>query len=199
MKHFRIKTRRKDLKLTQSDIAQGVGVSKTSVSQWENGETAPKGKNLFTLCQVLNCDPNWLLFGDMQGTPVEKVAKIHRYPLISWDELQYWPQNKSMPNTQHYPCPIRCSMKTFVLKVEGVSMEPKFHKGDIIFVDPDATVADSKFVIARLQAHVKFKQLVIESGQYYLRALNPSWPEPLLKVDPSTDILGVVVFFGQSL
>lgn len=64
----RIRQRRKEKKLTQKQIANAVGVSRVSVSQWESGDTSPKGKNLYQLCHVLQCQPDWLLYGK-EGSP----------------------------------------------------------------------------------------------------------------------------------
>lgn len=62
----RIASRRKELGLSQGDIANAVGVNRVSVTNWEsegkNG-TAPKGKNLLLLAKVLRCDPAWLVDG----------------------------------------------------------------------------------------------------------------------------------------
>ena len=59
----RIKTRRKELKLTQAAVANYVKVSRVSVTQWELGDTSPKGENLFNLAAILKCSTEWLLFG----------------------------------------------------------------------------------------------------------------------------------------
>ena len=63
----RIRARRKELKLTQDQVAEYVGINRVSVSNWEtegkNG-TSPKGENLLSLAKILKCDPQWLITGD---------------------------------------------------------------------------------------------------------------------------------------
>jgi phage repressor protein C with HTH and peptisase S24 domain len=63
----RIAERRKELDLSQSEVAQYVGINRVSVSNWEtdgkNG-TSPKGANLIALSEQLKCTPEWLLNGD---------------------------------------------------------------------------------------------------------------------------------------
>ncbi|EGR0063675.1 TPA: helix-turn-helix transcriptional regulator [Vibrio vulnificus] len=59
----RIRRVRKELKLTQQDVAKSVGVSPTSMVFWERGETTPKGSNLIALCKKLKVDPQWLQTG----------------------------------------------------------------------------------------------------------------------------------------
>ncbi|WP_234398828.1 S24 family peptidase [Pseudoalteromonas sp. T1lg88] len=45
----------------------------------------------------------------------------------------------------------------------------------------------------------KFKKLIIEGGQKFLKALNPNWPDPLMPINGNCTIVGKVVFTGKSL
>jgi phage repressor protein C with HTH and peptisase S24 domain len=58
-----IKSRRKELKLTQLKVAEYIGVSKATVSQWEKGDTSPNGKNLIKLLDVLQTNYKELIEG----------------------------------------------------------------------------------------------------------------------------------------
>jgi len=57
-------------------------------------------------------------------------------------------------------------------------MEPRYHNGDIIFVDPDISAAQGSDVIVRLENsnEATFKQLVVEGSRRYLKPLNPRFP-----------------------
>jgi phage repressor protein C with HTH and peptisase S24 domain len=59
----RIRSRRKELKLTQKNVADAIKVTPSSITQWELGMNTPKGKNLINLSKTLNCSPEWLLSG----------------------------------------------------------------------------------------------------------------------------------------
>lgn len=65
----RIAARRKELGLTQQQLADLVKKSSVSVFKWESGQTEPKGKSLFALSTALRCSPTWLLFGDEEQIP----------------------------------------------------------------------------------------------------------------------------------
>ena len=65
----RIKQRRKQIGLSQSDLSKAAGVSDSSVSLWESDNTAPRGANLHKLATALQCSPTWILFGDEDQTP----------------------------------------------------------------------------------------------------------------------------------
>ncbi|WP_447869891.1 helix-turn-helix domain-containing protein [Serratia fonticola] len=66
----RIRLRRTELDISQQKLADAVKVSHVTVFKWENGDTEPKGKNLFRLSKALRCTPTWLLYGDEDQTPL---------------------------------------------------------------------------------------------------------------------------------
>lgn len=59
----RIKARRKELKLTQTDIKQSVGISSGNMSDMENGKVMPTAWNLLRLSEILKCSIDWILTG----------------------------------------------------------------------------------------------------------------------------------------
>lgn len=129
------------------------------------------------------------------------VRSLH--PLISWVQAGEWTEISEGYVPQYeselLPCPVRCSEETFVLRVHGVSMEPKFHEGDLIFVDPDAAPVHGKYVVVQLDEsnEATFKQLIVEENRQYLKALNPDWPNRIIEVNAAATICGVVVFKGE--
>ncbi len=46
---------------SQEKFAEGLGVSHATVSKWENGHTAPRLDEFLNICDLLNCDPCYLL------------------------------------------------------------------------------------------------------------------------------------------
>jgi SOS-response transcriptional repressor LexA len=125
------------------------------------------------------------------------------YPLISWVQAGEWSEIGSelegSDAEDWLPCPVRCGKSTFVLRVNGQSMEPLFANGEYIFVDPDVPADSGRYVVVRLEEsdEAVFKQLIIEGGRMYLRALNPDWPRRIIEVTASAVICGVVVFKGK--
>jgi SOS-response transcriptional repressor LexA len=78
-------------------------------------------------------------------------------------------------------------------------MEPKFHDGDLIFIDPQVSPDSGKYVVVLIEdSHeAMFKQLILEGDRQYLKALNPDWPNRIIEVDSNATICGVVVFKGE--
>ena len=125
--------------------------------------------------------------------------------MISWVQAGEWAEISEgfVPEYGHelVPCPVYCSPESFILRVRGSSMEPKFHDGDLIFVDPNAEAVNKKFVVVQLDEpnEATFKQLIIEGEHQYLQALNPDWPNRIIEVNESATICGVVVFKGAEV
>ena len=129
------------------------------------------------------------------------IGNLH--PLISWVQAGEWSEicenYEPQDERELLPCPVRCSKETFVLRVHGVSMEPRFHEGDLIFVDPQTSPSHGKCVVVQLDEsdEATFKQLIIEEDRQYLKALNPDWPNRIIEVKAPASICGVVVFKGE--
>lgn len=97
----RIKARRKELKLTQADVAKAVGIARVSYTQYELGETNPNGENLLKLALALKCTPDWIVSG--KGTPddihdnTEAAPRLKGLvPLINEVQAGAWTEIKTI-------------------------------------------------------------------------------------------------------
>ena len=72
----RIKNRRLELKLTQSDIKQKTGISTGNLSDIERGRSAPSASALCELSDVLECSVDYILFGESRNTDKSKLSDI---------------------------------------------------------------------------------------------------------------------------
>ena len=201
----RIKERRKELKLTQVQLSEMIGIAQQSLQKIENG-TTKNPRNIQALANALDCPPEFLQFGigDGRNSNVSSGPSIKATaPLISWVQAGSWSEISEIKayDAERYMCPVNCSDLTFVLKVQGVSMEPKFYEGDLIFVDPEAECIHGSYVVARLDDdnQATFKQLIIEGGHKFLKAANPNWPEQLIPINGNCTLVGKVIFTGKSL
>lgn len=82
--------------------------------------------------------------------------------------------------------------RAFILRVEGISMEPKFFEGDKIVIDPSLEALPGHYIVAkrtRDQA-ATLKQLKEEGGELYLFALNPDWPQRIIRMTEEWVICG---------
>jgi SOS-response transcriptional repressor LexA len=205
-----IRTKMKELGLTQSKLAELVGTTQVTINRLLSGKIK-KTTKIIEIAKALNCDPDWLLNGEGSSTPffkeksnVEPGPELHGlYPVISWVQAGDWSgiHEINAADAIHYPCPVKCSDKTFLLKIHGMSMSPKFNEGDLIFVDPAVEPTNGKYVVARLddENEATFKQLIIEGGHKFLKAANPAWPTQIQPINGNCTIVGVVIFVGREL
>lgn len=76
-----LKDRREQLNLSQQEVANLVGVSKSIISRWENGEVRNMGiDKIKSLCKALSLDPLTLINNDITETP--KTLGYSEYPYI---------------------------------------------------------------------------------------------------------------------
>ncbi len=59
----RIKNRRREMQLTQTDIFEMCGIRSGALSRIENGTSVPSVILFYRIAQVLECDMQWLLTG----------------------------------------------------------------------------------------------------------------------------------------
>ncbi|WP_027710457.1 helix-turn-helix domain-containing protein [Zooshikella ganghwensis] len=70
----KLRARRRELDLTQKEVADYCGVTVASVSQWEAKETDrqafPRQDNIQKLSEILQVEPNWFYTGDNNQSPI---------------------------------------------------------------------------------------------------------------------------------
>ncbi len=60
----RIEAAREALEMTRGDLAERLGVKKSTIKKWENDQSEPRSNRLYMLAGVLNCNVMWLLNGE---------------------------------------------------------------------------------------------------------------------------------------
>ncbi|SJK83887.1 LexA family protein [Halomonas elongata] len=80
----------------------------------------------------------------------------------------------------------------FALRIEGISMEPRFREGDKIVIDPDLEWKSGDFVYAMKQEENSgtFKQLRCEGEHMYLCATNESFEPRYTRINGEWTIVG---------
>jgi len=78
----RIRQRRIMLDITQQELADKIGIAKSSVCTWENGRTSPDIVHINKLCAILNTTPS-ILFGVKDNTTPEEDLLLRKYRVMS--------------------------------------------------------------------------------------------------------------------
>lgn len=204
----RIINRMAELKVTQADIKRAISAGKATISSWIKGDTKPSGMYATKLASFLQCPTDWLLAGS-EGT--DNLYKA--YDLLSIEELKeimipviYWNIADSHIDTltisdiiAWLPRQQNLSKNVFGLVIQGRSMLPEFKPDDIIYVEPEISLADLKdgdFVIIKCDEDKTptLKQLIIgnSSDDKYLKVINPDWAtETMVSMDKCL-LVGIV-------
>lgn len=186
---------------TQAALARKTGLSQSTISRMRRGEVVPQSDNLLRVAEALGV-PVASLHGRSAAQNATSLvatrAKIHRkVPIVSLVQAGGFSEN-----VDPYPpgdgsgwpwCPVNCGPGTYALKVQGESMEPRYHDGDMIFVDPDVSEVHGSDVIVRLEneREATFKRLVIDGSRRYLKPLNTRYP--VIEITTEAKIVGVVI------
>ncbi|MEI3499218.1 MAG: helix-turn-helix transcriptional regulator [Bacilli bacterium] len=60
-----ISNKRKEKNITQSELAELLGITDRAISKWENGICMPDASNILELCNILNITINDLFSGEV--------------------------------------------------------------------------------------------------------------------------------------
>ncbi|HHP8293155.1 TPA: LexA family protein [Acinetobacter baumannii] len=203
----RLKNLRKSKKLTQQQVADAIGVSKTSVIYWEKDENLPKYDSLMTLAQILGVTSDYLLSGKGSDSLDKNVSAPfpiagRLVPVISWVQAGTWTNADSVPMGTEFkewlPPNPKCGKNGYGLIVVGESMSPDFRPSDKIYVNPDFQISDLKtgdlvIVACDGETEATFKKLIVESNGMYLEPLNPKWHEKIIPLREGCKLVGKVV------
>lgn len=183
--------------LTLADFADAIDRSATQVSRLmgKNPTKIIGGRLARHIETCLDLDDGWMDFDRSKSSNASSTSNADRYPLLTHEQVLMRDQ---LLETQFemYSCPIKCSSKTFIIKITGLSMSPTFLTGSMIWVDPIKTAKNNSYVLASKGQKITFKQLIIEDDITMLTPSNPSWPNQHTLLTDDHKIIGVVVFAG---
>lgn len=203
-------------KFKQVELARACGIKPPSVADWLNGRSVNiEGKNLLSAAKALNVRPEWLSTGRGPMRPGDATQESwshevefdhtvaygqpmrRKVPVISWVSAGSWcdaddPYPPGMAESWE-DCPYDHSDRAVCLRVVGDSMSPEYREGELILVDPAIEAGHGDDVIARTpDGKATFKRLQVTPDGTFLIALNPSYPERIIKAPADTHICGVV-------
>lgn len=180
-----------------SAFSKRYGFDASYLSQMLNGHRSIGEKTARKIESATGRPAGWL---DSDNNNVEAGPPLRgKVPMISWVKAGEWCEASDLlapgDAEQWIDCPRDHSGRTFALRVVGESMSPRFQPGEIIMVDPEAPADHGKYVIAKKTGtnEVTFKQLIKEGGDAYLKAVNPHWPEPIIRINEEWTVCGTVI------
>ncbi|WP_417216529.1 helix-turn-helix domain-containing protein [Alcanivorax sp.] len=205
--------------LTQKELAEkvyqlsGRKLDQAVISNLERGKAA-SSKRLPDIARACGVRTDWLTLGEGEMLPDNMLREPNaeygvspgpniaqgQIPIISYVRAGDFceAEDPFEPGDADEWLPFRppgAGPRTYALKVEGESNDPRIRDGEVVIVDPDRAPDPGKYVVAKRHSDSKvtLKQLSVAEGEYFLKPGNPNWPEPIIKVSGDWSICGVVV------
>ena len=208
----RIKQIMKEKGMTQADLSKESGISKSTLSEWLNDKYEPKQNSIYILSETLGVNPTWLM-----GLDVDKENKLD-ISLI-YNELKQPRQQKVYNFAEHeleeqrleeeynddylgqtaagapiegqQPIPF-VGATTVNLLVNGDSMEPNFHDGDIIEYHPQPELENGEIGVFAVNGGITMKKFR-RNRDIRLESLNKKYEDIIIKETDDFSILGKVI------
>lgn len=194
----RLRERRMELGLTLEEVAEAVGVSKSTVLKWETGTIEDMRVNkAAALAQVLNVSPLWVIgiTDSRSGPPRTKRVPIlgsiaAGEPILATEEYgEYVELSEDVP-------------VDFCLRVKGDSMiDARIQDGDLVFVRRQPTVENGQIAVVLIDDEATLKRFYRTKDGVILKPENSKY-EPLFFTHRDfrqVRVLGRVVMFQSWL
>ena len=159
---------------TQSDIAEGLGISKKTVSAWMNATRTPKMPKIDMLCNYFGVNRSDIMepHDKPLPRPATRIPVLGRVaagiPIDAIEDVLDWEEiTPAMSVTGQF----------FGLKIKGDSMQPRIIEGDVVIVrsQPDAESGD--VVIVQVNGDTATcKRLAKYATGISLISFNPMYP-----------------------
>lgn len=156
--------RRKEIGLTQREVAEAVGVAEATVSRWESGEIANMRRDkIAALAKVLHCSPDFVMTGESAPAPTippgfEPLPKMVKRPLVG--SIACGEPITAEENIEDYvdvPEDVHCD---FCLRCKGDSMiEAGIHDGDVVYIHITPQVENGQIAAVRIDGEATLKRV----------------------------------------
>lgn len=219
----KIRALREAAGMSQDELGTIVGRGKQAVSDWELNKSGPNRKLWPILAAALRTDIDSLLSESGTATTGKKKPLFRKsnvkntprlapdvpmtenagglLPLISWEQAIVWGTKMSTVAAlkEWLPCEVKHGKSAFWLEVVGDSMQTtagdiSFREGDRVAIDPERKPVHRSFVLVSIGGEtLMLRQLVVEGGTRFLKAIAPNWPDALTVLRDGDRIVGTVI------
>ncbi|HEL2195962.1 TPA: helix-turn-helix transcriptional regulator [Streptococcus suis] len=215
----RLKNRRNEKKLSQSEIASKIGVNRTAFHNWENGKSIPNQKNLTALAKILDVPVTYfeseynIVNNYLQLSPNNQV-KAEEYV----EELLISQQTTNV--TPLYSVQVLSDIQLsaglgegffdefktetvysdeeqygydIAAWIEGDSMEPIYKSGEVALIRSNGFDYDGAVYALSWNDSVYIKKLYRDEDGFRMVSLNKDYPEKFIPYEDEPRIVGLVV------
>ena len=215
----KLKTRRKELKLTQKDIADQLGISYQAYSAWERGVKEPSKERVNRLEQLLEVPKGYFteieivrLYNTLSNKGKDQVVEYTRnlvqkektQQVISVSEnlYEYHVYEKMSAgigasvyddrnyDTVYFNAELAHDFASWVL---GDSMEPKYQNGSVALIRETGFDYDGAVYAVVCNNQTYIKRVYREEEGLRLVSINPRYDDIFISYDEDPRVVGVIV------
>lgn len=213
-----LKQRRKELKLTQSDIARELDITRQSYFAWESGKTKPNSQNIEKLADILGVSSSYfeseykivntyLQLNSLNREKVEhyaeelltvqeenKVVSLYSIKVIDDIELSAGLGESIYDESE--------SVEVFADKdysydiatwIKGDSMEPVYLSGEVALIREGGFDYDGAVYAVVWNERAYIKKVYLEEDGYRLVSLNTDYPDMFASAEDNPRIVGKII------
>ena len=215
----KLKARRKELKLTQKEIAEQLGISFQAYSAWERGVKEPSKEKVFQLENILKVPKGYF-------TQIEIVRLYHSLSKQGQEKVVLYARNlsqeeqaqkvASMPERlyeyrvyERMSAGIGASVyddqnfdtvyfneelaHDFASWVSGDSMEPKYQNGSVALIRETGFDYDGAVYAVVCNNQTYIKRVYREENGLRLVSINPKYKDIFISYEEDPRIVGIIV------
>ena len=216
---IRLKEKRIERKLNQSEIAYQLGINRASYSKWESGKSVPNQKNLTALAAILDVPVTYfeseynIVNNYLQLTPGNQL-KAEDFV----EELLLSQQTSNV--TPLFPVQVLSDIQLsaglgdgffdefetetvysdeeqygydIATWIEGDSMEPIYKSGEVALIRSNGFDYDGAVYALSWNDSVYIKKLYRDEDGFRMVSLNKDYPEKFIPYEDEPRIVGLVV------
>ena len=174
----RLRCCREDSHETLEHIAALVGVNKSTVLRWENGNTTKiPVPTLQRLAQHFGVDASWLAGQDVPRNGVKEWIEEHAMELDDLIDLPVWGNSSGKVVRQPAFSGAPWEQNEFWLQVQGDSMAPLLNEGDLILVRAQTMVDSGQYAVLLVDGKESMVRRVEWGADWIeLHSPNPYYP-----------------------
>lgn len=215
----KLKARRKELKMTQKDIADQLGITYQAYSAWERGVKQPSREKVKLLEQILNVPKRYFteveivrLYNSLSDQGKDQalsyvrglVQKEKCKNIVSMSEklYEYHVYEKmsagtgsSVYNDHNYDTVYfdKELAHDFASWISGDSMEPKYKNGSVALIRETGFDYDGAVYAVVCNSQTYIKRVYREEHGLRLVSINPKYEDIFISYDEEPRVVGIIV------
>ena len=215
----KLKARRKELKMTQKDIADQLGISYQAYSAWERGVKAPSKDKVKQLEKILKVPKGYFteieiirLYNTLSNKGKNQVVEYARDLVQKEKTQQVISVSENLYEYHVYEkmsAGIGASVyddraydivyfdeelaHDFASWVFGDSMEPKYHNGSVALIRETGFDYDGAVYAIVCNNQTYIKRVYLEKNGFRLVSINPKYKDLFISYDEDPRVVGIIV------